>query len=210
MLPFSNGFLLSLSLCLDIGIANIAMLTLAMQRGYFHGLWLGLGTCVGDMIYALLALVGMSVLLQFTSVRWALWLGGSAVLLWFAGKMLLTALRQHHAIPLTARAQARPPRREFLRGIVLAMSSPSAILWFASVGGALIARMGQSGTATAGLFLGGFLTAGIVWSALLCAAGSLGGRVLGSQLLRYCYFASALIFSYFAVYVMISGYREFF
>ncbi len=27
MIEFSNGFLLSLSLCLDIGIANIAMIT---------------------------------------------------------------------------------------------------------------------------------------------------------------------------------------
>lgn len=30
MIEFSNGFLLSLSLYLDIGIANIAMITLAM------------------------------------------------------------------------------------------------------------------------------------------------------------------------------------
>jgi hypothetical protein len=34
--------LLSLSLCLDIGVANIAMITLAMQRGYFQGFALGL------------------------------------------------------------------------------------------------------------------------------------------------------------------------
>lgn len=52
MMSFSTGFLLSLSLCLDIGIANIAMITLAMQRGYFQGFWLGVGTCVGDLIYA--------------------------------------------------------------------------------------------------------------------------------------------------------------
>ncbi|PKH22345.1 lysine transporter LysE [Enterobacterales bacterium CwR94] len=209
MLQFSNGFLLSLSLCLDIGIANIAILTLAMQRGWLRGLWLGLGTCVGDMIYALLAMVGMTVLLQFTAVRWVLWLGGSAVLVWFACKMFITALRQHHAIPLTAKDQARPAHREFIRGIVLAVSSPSAILWFASVGGALISRMGQGGVATASWFLSGFFAAGVVWSLMLSVAGSLGGKALGSRMLRWSYFASAIIFSYFALYVMISGYREF-
>ena len=52
MMPFSNGFLLSLSLCLDIGIANIAMMTLAMQRGYFHGFWLGIGTCLAPIVAA--------------------------------------------------------------------------------------------------------------------------------------------------------------
>lgn len=76
MVAFSNGFFLSLSLCLDIGIANIAMMTLAMQRGYAQGFCLGLGTCVGDLLYAIGALLGMSVLLQFTPVRWLLWIGG--------------------------------------------------------------------------------------------------------------------------------------
>ncbi|MGV3346818.1 LysE family translocator [Enterobacteriaceae bacterium LUAb1] len=209
MLHFYNGFLLSLSLCLDIGIANIAMLTLAMQRGYFHGLWLGLGTCIGDLIYALLALTGMTVILQFTPVRWLLWLGGSALLLWFACKMFVTAIRQQHAIPLTAKAQNRPLWREFVRGIALAMSSPSAMLWFASVGGTLIARVEQESTDAAGRFLGGFFCAGLLWSIVLCGIGSMGGKVLGSKILRYSYFASAAIFSYFAVYVMISGYAEF-
>ena len=87
MMQFSSGFLLSLSLCLDIGIANIAMITLAMQRGYFYGFWLGIGTCIGDLIYAVLALAlaltGMAVLLQFETVRWTLWIGGGAVLVWF-------------------------------------------------------------------------------------------------------------------------------
>ena len=63
-MEFSSGFLLSLSLCLDIGVANIAMITLAMQRGYLQGFALGLGTCFGDLIYAVLALAGMTVLLQ--------------------------------------------------------------------------------------------------------------------------------------------------
>lgn len=94
MMQFSNGFLLSLSLCLDIGLANIAMITLAMQRGYLHGFWLGIGTCVGDLIYALLALAGMAVVLQFEAVRWILWIAGGILLLGFAVKMIAAAVRQ--------------------------------------------------------------------------------------------------------------------
>ena len=87
-MEFTSGFLLSLSLCLDIGVANIAMITLAMQRGYFQGFALGLGTCVGDLIYAVLALAGMTVLLQYETVRWVLWIGGWALLVYFAAKMI--------------------------------------------------------------------------------------------------------------------------
>jgi len=207
-MPFSNGFLLSLSLCLDIGVANIAMITLAMQRGFLQGFWLGFGTCMGDLIYALAALAGMTVLLQFESVRWALWLGGSALLVWFAIKMLLAAWRGGQ---LQARADVvvEPAWREFLRGVFLAMSSPSAILWFAAVGGVLISRSADGGALDAGLFLAGFFAAGLVWTMGLCGIASHGGRLLGDRLLTWSYLLSAAIFCYFAVYVITSGYREF-
>ncbi|MGB8971838.1 MAG: LysE family translocator [Pseudomonas capeferrum] len=207
-MPFSNGFLLSLSLCLDIGIANIAMITLAMQRGFLKGFWLGLGTCVGDLIYAVAALAGMTVLLQFESVRWTLWLGGSALLVWFAVKMLLAAWRGGH---MEARADVvvESGWREFLRGIFLAMSSPTAILWFAAVGGVLISRSGGGSLLDAGLFLSGFFAAGLVWCLSLCGIASHGGRLLGDRLLTWSYLLSAAIFCYFAGYVIVSGYREF-
>ena len=207
-MPFSNGFLLSLSLCLDIGVANIAMITLAMQRGYFQGFWLGLGTCVGDLIYALAALAGMTVLLQFEAVRWSLWLGGSVLLVWFAVKMLLAAWRGGH-MEASREVVIESGWREFLRGIFLAMSSPTAILWFAAVGGVLISRSGGGSALDAGLFLGGFFAAGLFWCVSLCTIASHGGRLLGDRLLTWSYLLSAAIFCYFAVYVILSGYREF-
>lgn len=207
-MPFSNGFLLSLSLCLDIGVANIAMITLAMQRGFLRGFWLGLGTCVGDLIYAVAAMAGMTVLLQFEAVRWVLWLGGSALLVWFALRMLLTAW--HGAkVQATGEVVAESGWREFSRGIFLAMSSPSAILWFAAVGGVLISRSASGSAMDAGLFLAGFALAGLLWCAALCVIASHGGRLLGERLLTWSYLVSAAIFCYFAVYVIVSGYHEF-
>ena len=208
-MEFTSGFLLSLSLCLDIGVANIAMITLAMQRGYFQGFCLGLGTCVGDLIYALLALAGMTVLLQYESVRWVLWIGGSALLVYFAAKMIYAALHHSAVLATAGEADKGSPRKEFLRGIFLAMSSPSAILWFAAVGGTLIARSGGGGIANSGLFLAGFFCAGLLWTLSLCLAATQGGKLLGDKLLRYSYLASAAIFCYFAVYVILSGYQEF-
>ncbi|WP_095161894.1 LysE family translocator [Pseudomonas sp. Irchel 3F5] len=208
-MPFSNGFLLSLSLCLDIGIANIAMITLAMQRGFLQGFWLGLGTCVGDLLYAIAALAGMTVLLQFETVRWVLWLGGSVLLVWFAIKMLLAALRGNAHLEMRGEVVIESGWREFMRGIFLAMSSPSAILWFAAVGGVLISRSGGGSLLEAGLFLSGFFAAGLIWCLSLCGLASHGGRLLGDRLLTWSYLLSAGIFCYFAGYVILSGYREF-
>ena len=208
-MEFSSGFLLSLSLCLDIGVANIAMITLAMQRGCLQGFWLGLGTCFGDLCYAILAMAGMSVLLQYESVRWVLWLGGSAMLIGFAIKMIRNALSPQDALALEHTPAATSGKKDFMRGVFLAMSSPSAILWFAAVGGTLISRAGGEGALSTALFLSGFFCAGLVWSAGLCFAAAQGGRLLGQSLLRYSYIASAAIFCYFAAFVILSGYREF-
>lgn len=208
-MAFSNGFLLSLSLCLDIGLANLAMINLALQRGFTRGVWLGLGTCLGDLVYAVLALLGMGLLLRHEPVRWVLWLGGSAVLAYLCVRMLASAWRSHapSAPDAPAPALSRAPAL-LLRGAALVLSSPSAILWFAAVGGAIIARQGEE-LAGALLFLGGFLCAGVLWTLCLCALAHQGGRLLGDRMLRLAAFASALIFAYFAGYVMLSGYREF-
>jgi L-lysine exporter family protein LysE/ArgO len=208
-MQYTSGFLLSLSLCLDIGVANIAMITLAMQRGFLPGFWLGLGTCFGDLAYAMLALAGMTVLLQYQAVRWLLWLGGSAMLIWFAARMVMAALASSSEMALAGDAGPRSGVREFGRGVFLAMSSPSAILWFAAVGGALISRAGASGPLGTGLFLGGFFSAGVLWCVAICSAASHGGRLLGARLLKYSYIVSAGIFIWFAIYVITSGYREF-
>lgn len=207
-MEFNNGFLLSLSLCLEIGLANMAMISISMQRGFAPGLWLGLGTCVGDLIYALLAMAGMAVLLQFQAVRWVLWIGGSLVLCYLSVKMLLSAFKPNDAVQQNSEQWGRNNRALFTRGVVLAMSSPSAILWFAAVGGAIIARQGHD-VASAGLFLSGFFAAGVLWSVVVCAVAYQGGRLVGEKMMRYTYIASALIFAYFAVYVVVSGYAEF-
>ncbi|AOJ09131.1 LysE family transporter [Burkholderia mayonis] len=209
----SDGFFLSLSLCLDIGLVNVAMLSLTLSHGFRPGFWLGVGSCVGDLVYAALALAGMAVLLQFEAVRWVVWLGGGAVLLFLTWKMAREAL-----FPKSARdavdedtpaafVQAST-RRNFARGMLLAMSSPSAILWFAAVGGALIAKAGATTPATASVFLSGFFLGGLAWTLFLCTLASQGRKRAGAGLMRACHVVSALLFAYFSYSVIVGGYRD--
>lgn len=92
----------------DIGIANVAIISLALSHGFKPGFVLGLGTCFGDLFYAALALAGMSALLQFTLVRWVVWIGGAIVLIFLTWKMAREALyprprRLSKAKPMRAR-----------------------------------------------------------------------------------------------------------
>ncbi|WP_153101178.1 LysE family translocator [Paraburkholderia hayleyella] len=208
---FSNGFFLSLSLCLDIGIVNVALISLTLSHGFRPGFWLGLGSCFGDLVYAGLALVGMAALLQFASVRWVVWLGGSAILLFLTWKMAREALYPASAPPVEGEANQTPPlspARNFVRGMLLAVSSPTAILWFAAVGGALIAKAGATTLVTAPVFLTGFFLGGLSWTLFLCTLASHGRKRAGTGLLRACHAFSALLFAYFAYSVIVHGYLD--
>ena len=208
----SDGFFLSLSLCLDIGIANVAIISLALSHGFRPGFVLGLGTCFGDLFYAALALAGMSALLQFTSVRWIVWIGGAIVLLYLTWKMAREALDPASAPPVAGEADRSTPRQShtkaFVRGALLAVSSPSAILWFAAVGGALIAKAGATSPATASMFLIGFFCGGLGWTIFICTLASHGRKRAGTSLLRACHVFSAVLFAYFAYSVIVNGYRD--
>lgn len=208
----SDGFFLSLSLCLDIGLVNVAVISLTLSHGFRPGFWLGLGSCFGDLIYAVLALAGMAALLQFESVRWVVWIGGAIVLLFLTWKMAREALFPASAPPVEGEADASSPhldpKRSFLRGVLLAVSSPSAILWFAAVGGALIAKAGATTVATAPVFLGGFFLGGLCWTLFLCGLASHGRKRAGTGLLRVCHVLSALLFAYFSYSVIVNGYRD--
>ncbi|ARK51608.1 LysE family transporter [Burkholderia pseudomallei] len=208
----SDGFFLSLSLCLDIGLVNVAMLSLTLSHGFRPGFWLGVGSCVGDLVYAALALAGMAVLLRFEAVRWVVWLGGGAVLLFLAWKMAREALFPEPARNIDDGSPAALARastsRNFARGMLLAMSSPSAILWFAAVGGALIAKAGATTPASASVFLSGFFLGGLAWTLFLCTLASQGRKRAGAGLMRACHVVSALLFAYFAYSVIVGGYRD--
>jgi L-lysine exporter family protein LysE/ArgO len=190
------------------------MISLALSHGFKPGFWLGLGSCIGDLIYAALALAGMAALLQFEPVRWVVWLGGAAILLFLTWKMAREAMfpATAPAVAVAGEADASAPHlsawRGFLRGVLLAVSSPSAILWFAAVGGALIAKAGATSVTTAPVFLGGFFLGGLCWTIFICALGSHGRKRAGTGLLRACHVLSALLFAYFSYSVIVNGYRD--
>lgn len=204
----SNGFFLSLSLCLDIGIVNVAILSRTLSHGFRPGFWLGLGSCIGDLVYATLALAGMAALLRFDTVRWVVWIGGAAMLLFLTWKMAREALTPAAATQSISDEPEASAMHAFARGVALAMSSPSAILWFAAVGGALIAKAGATSTGSASLFLGGFFLGGLAWTVFICTLASQGRKRAGASLLRGCHIVSALLFAYLSYSVIVGGYRD--
>lgn len=202
MKPFWTGFLLSISLCMDLGIVNLATLRVALTHGGTAAFLLGAGSCVGDLIYFTLAALGMATLAQWAPVRLVLWLAGTAVLLYLAWKMAREVI---HPKQIVLGEGARQSKKSLLlTGLGLALASPTAILWFAAVGGSVIAALGGD-RRTLLPFGAGFVTAGLTWAALIAyGAGALRGS-LATPVIRVLAFISAVLFLYFAAQVFVRG-----
>jgi L-lysine exporter family protein LysE/ArgO len=194
---FATGFLLSLSLCLDIGVVNIALINTALRDGARAAALFALGSCVGDLIYAIASLLGIGLLLQYEWVKLALYAMGTLVLLAMSG-MAVRAARRDVSQPAIAARTPVGRRRMFLYGLGITLASPSAIIWFAAVGGSLIAQSGaDSGTRLFAL-LGGFFVAGAGWCMFVIGVAAYGGHSLGPRFRQACHLVSAVLFLYFA------------
>jgi L-lysine exporter family protein LysE/ArgO len=208
---FVSGFLLSLSVCLDLGLVNVSILRTALRHGARPALWIGLGSCFGDLTYFALSAAGVTALLAWKPARWALWLGGTAVLLALTWRTLREAVHPRQLAldgPEDAadRARSLSFRRQFPLGLGLALASPTAILWFAAVGGGVIASFAGQRRALAP-FVGGFFAAGVAWSFALSFAAAALGRLGGRRLVQILSAASAVLFVYFAIVVFRDGWR---
>jgi len=206
VLLFLSGFFLSISLCLDLGMVNVSLLRTGVQRGFMPAFLIGLGSGLGDMIYAALSIAGITLLLQYLVVKWVLWLGGSAVLLWMSWQMI-REIKKPKEIDLHHEVKVRSPLKDFSWGIGLALASPSAILWFATIGGSVIASSQDGSEMSLLLFMSGFFAASIVWSLAIACVAALGGKVMGPSLIKGFSVASAVLFLFFACKVFYSGYQ---
>jgi L-lysine exporter family protein LysE/ArgO len=211
---FFSGFILSLSLCLDLGTVNVAIIRAGVVRGFWPSFLIGVGSSFGDLTFAVLATTGITFLLAYEPVRWALWIGGTAVLVYFTIGMVRAALKPKTLQEIGPEGSAYPRDnakrlKDVLSGWGLAMSSPTAILWFATVGGSVVAQSPVKGAAALGFFLAGFFAASITWSLGMAALSTAGGRSFGPSFIRVISILSAILFLYLAADVFMNGYEQF-
>jgi L-lysine exporter family protein LysE/ArgO len=207
---FISGFLLSLSLCVDIGIVNVAIIKTGIEKGFAPSFNIGLGSSFGDITYASLSLLGVSAIVQFLFVRWFLWIAGTIVLLYLSFKMLVELFKPF-AVSENQGKVFKPDTslmKYFVNGYILALSSPTAILWFITVGGSIIATHILNSKFELFYFFGGFFASSVTWSIMLAFISYKGGQLMGNKVKRIFSILSILIFLLMAVYIFLDGYKN--
>lgn len=170
-----------------------ATVQVGVRGGFKPALAVQLGSIVGDGLWAVLGLAGVGVLLQQTTLQFAIGSAGVAYLLWLAWQSW-RARREEFSLeprPVTS----AETRRAWRSGVTLSLTNPQNVAYWAAIGSALGALgLEQPTFGDYAAYFAGFLLSSVVWAFLFAA---LVERVLGGAGVRYAritYLACALAF----------------
>lgn len=168
---YLQGAALGLLLAVQVGPISLLCVRQALGHGFGAGLAVGLGATLADFLYASVAALGLGGLGNALTA-WTGWLqGAGGVLLMLYG---YRGWRTRHRP--TAAASLRAGRRAFVASLMLTLTNPLTILFFASV----LASLGVAGQGpVAGLAVAsGLATTTLLWMALLALLADRVGRWL--------------------------------
>ena len=207
---FIAGFVLSLSLCFDIGIVNTAIINTAIRKGFQASFLIGLGSCFGDLTYALLSTTGLVVLFKIPSIRIVFWVSGNILLIIVILRMVVEQKKEIN-LPTPKIPLREKPLSYLSNGFVLSIASPTTIIWFVSIGAAMIASYRiTTPSFVPWIFFLGFFIAGLVWSFTLSITISVKKTFLKRKILQWINWISILLLVFLCGYSIINGFRNLF
>lgn len=208
---YFSGVLIGMSLVLELGTGNLALIRTGITKGFVPALIFSLGCAVGDMVYAVLSVLGIALLLQSSAIfQMVLWMGGTIMLSYLTYQAFKDFLSPKPFNLEGKGIQKKSLWAYFYTGIWLVVSAPTALVWFATVGGSVVSSTIGNATDNQSLmpFFLGFVTVSIVWGAILAYLSSIDGKFMGAKMLRLFSLASGVLFLYFTFYVFSSGIKH--
>ncbi|MGA7777741.1 MAG: LysE family translocator [Paraburkholderia sp.] len=136
------------------GPSNLAIMSLAMGSGRKAAFGFALGVMSGSFSWALLATLGLSALLAtYSQLLVAIRIAGGLYLLWLAWKSARSALTPYKPETDIARTP-EPFGRLYVRGLLLHLTNPKAILVWLSIVSLAVPASGGTATHTLTVVLG--------------------------------------------------------
>ena len=181
---FGTSFVVSLTGALSPG----PLLTVTMREGVRRGFWAGPVLAFGHGAIELVLVVGLALgldqLLDNDAVTATVALAGGAFLIWMGATTALQARRFH----LDTERDAPPAGRRVWRasvlgplalaGILVSLSNPFWIAWWATIGTAYIVEALDEGVLGVSAFYGGHIIADIGWLSMVAFAVAGGRRII--------------------------------
>ncbi len=197
---FVSAFAMSIAFAVQPGVIGFESLRRGLSHGWSAALHVELGSLLGDGVWALIALLGASLLFQNRVVTLLLGLFGCLLLLRFAWDAWL-ASRQ--GVALAGAGDGRS--NHLVAGAMLSLSNPQNITFWLGMSGTIIG-IGFLNPQPIHLlvFFTGFMTAQVCWCFFFATVVEIGRRrLLNQRLFRYINLACALFLAYMGIKLLL-------
>ncbi|MCM5679682.1 LysE family translocator [Schlegelella sp. S2-27] len=163
-----------------------------VRGGFRPAFAVQVGSLVGDALWAVLGLAGVGLLVQSAALRTPIGIAGVVYLLWLAWDAWRAA-NQEFTVQPDGRAPGK--RRALRTGVVLSVTNPQNVAYWAALGSAMGAVGVHEPSATQyGVFFAGFMTSSVLWCFICAALVDRVFRSVGQHWARITYRACAIAF----------------
>ncbi|MCY3780187.1 MAG: LysE family transporter [Chloroflexi bacterium] len=186
---FFTAFAMSLAFAAQPGIIGFESLRRGLSHGWTAALHVELGSLLGDGVWAIIALLGVSVLFQNRLITFALGLFGCALLLRFAWEAWEASRGD-----LAFDGGNDERKNHLLAGAMLSLSNPQNITFWVGMSGTIIG-IGFLDPEPKHLlaFFAGFMIAQVCWCFFFATVVEIGRRrLLNQRLFRWVNLACAV------------------
>jgi len=188
------------------GAVNAETIRRGLSHGFRPAFLIQAGSLLGDVGWAVLALVGLAVILRDATLQAALGVAGSLLLLWFASSALRGA-----ASPTGEPDEEAVPARSQMpsalgAGILFSIANPFGPVFWLGVGGGLAAG-GTFQQSVAGViaFVAAFAAGALAWAIGVSAVLGFARRWATPPLFRLVDLVCGLAFGFFGVRLLLDS-----
>ncbi len=199
------GMVIGVALAAPIGPINIEIITRGIRHGFLGGWLVGLGALTADTIYAVLVVSGLTPLADSPGLRFPLFLAGGVMLSHVALSSLRTARGRSVALDHTVPRRGR----SYLTGLLIAAFSPMGIVYWLSVGAALVAEaVNRVGAVGAPVLVGGVFLGLLAWVTFLSVLAQVARRFVTGRGMQWVTGISGIVILGFAIYFFLQAFRS--
>jgi chemosensory pili system protein ChpE len=194
---FISAFLIGIAFCAPPGAITAEAIRRGVRGGFRPALFVEFGSLIGDATWAIIALVGLAMLVQLPFARLGLGLIGAALLLYLAWGALKEAIQGGAPKPRDAGG-----RGDFLTGAFMSLGNPWNIVYWAGAGSPLTTLLTAPRFNTYVIFFIGFMLAAVVWCFFMASLIAWGRRFITPLFFRLVNLLCGLFLGYFGLQLL--------
>ena len=188
------------------GAVNAETIRRGVSQGFRPALLVQVGSLLGDVGWAVLALAGLAVVLQDTGLRAALGVAGSLLLMWFAWSAFRGAATPSGEPETESQVVRGRAMGAFGVGILFSVANPFGPVFWLGVGGGLAAGgFVDLGAGGALAFIAAFTLGALAWAVGVSALLGFARRWATPRLFRVVDLVCGAAFGYFGIRLLLES-----